>query len=166
MIRVIHLNQLKRICNAAIVAGALAGCVTHAPPFNPQVGNPEFRQWCRSALDGDNGTNKAVFRDAYRGDSKSTGAFFQMALDYQMDGIISPADEMWLTWIFKTLLYRQGDARFAEILGEHSPQTQAAVRTFLSISQIGDRFPQTSLILQSAPDIDFPLEQAYRQSGA
>lgn len=150
-----------------IISAFLIGCATSEPPFKPEVGNPQFREWCRSALSGEkNGVEQKLFKGAFNGDRASTERLFQMALEYQTAGRMRSSDEMWLAWTLETILYRQGDGIFAKVLGTQSPKVQAAVGTFLSSQKIDASFPETARMLRSAPKFDFPLEQAYRESDA
>ena len=143
------------------------GCSTFGPPFSPELGSSEFRQWCQSAVDGEKKTSKAVlFKSAYHGDKKAIEDFLKMALDTQMAAKMNSADEMWLSWILQTLLYRQGDARFSGLLETRSTEEVAAVKLFLTYPELKASFPKTWSVLERAPAIDFPLENAYRQSDA
>jgi len=145
----------------------LVGCSTFGPPFSPELGSPEFRQWCQSAVNGEKKTSMAVlFKSAYHGDRKAIEDFLKMALDTQMSAKMNPADEMCLSWILQTLLYRQGDARFSSLLETRSSEEIAAVKLFLTYPELKASFPKTWSVLKRAPEIDFPLEKAYRQSDA
>ena len=151
------------LAKSVISVFLVAGCATLTVPFKPEVGNPEFREWCRSALSGEkHGIDQALFKEAFNGDRTATERLFQMALDYEMASKMRPEDEMWLTLTIETILYRQGDAKFAALLGAQSGQVQAAVGTFL-LQRIDASSPKTATILRSAPKIDFPLEKAYRK---
>lgn len=63
--------------------------------------------------------------------------------------------------IFQRVLAANGDARFARALARQRPEVRSAVRNFLWISPSG-KFPRTRKLLREAPEIDWPMAQAYR----
>jgi len=136
------------------------GCASQ-PPFEPQLGIPEFRAWCRVALSNPTSADHKQFASAYNGDTAALRAFFQKAYDFEMSTSLRSSEEEFLDWTMETLLHRLGDNRFSDALMAEVPRTRSAVRHFLKPSS---RFPKTEAILNAAPAIDFPLEKAYRRS--
>jgi hypothetical protein len=63
--------------------------------------------------------------------------------------------------IFQRVLAANGDARFARALARQRPEIRSAVREFLWIAPSGN-FPRTKKLLQEAPEIDWPMDEAIR----
>jgi hypothetical protein len=64
--------------------------------------------------------------------------------------------------VFQEVLPAVGDERFSSALEKQRPEIRSAVAHFLSgFSKIRD-FPRTRKLLREAPQIDWPLDQAYR----
>jgi hypothetical protein len=65
-----------------------------------------------------------------------------------------------------SLAERLGDDEFSKRLARESPKRINAVAYFMVGSLNPSEFPRSTEILQSAPDVDWPLEQAIRQDRA
>ena len=64
--------------------------------------------------------------------------------------------------VFQEVLPAVGDEKFCRALERQRPEIRSAVAHFLSgFSKIWD-FPRTRKLLRAAPQIDWPLDQAYR----
>ena len=64
--------------------------------------------------------------------------------------------------VFQEVLPAVGDKKFSHALGKQRPEIRSAVAHFLSgFFKIRD-FPRTRKLLKEAPQIDWPLDQAYR----
>ncbi|MEY2507703.1 MAG: hypothetical protein QOH01_2032 [Verrucomicrobiota bacterium] len=64
--------------------------------------------------------------------------------------------------VFQGVLPGVGDKKFSSALEKQRPEIRSAVAHFLSgFSKIRD-FPRTRKLLREAPQIDWPLDQAYR----
>lgn len=153
-----------RISLFLISAVCYGGCALHNAPFNPEVGPPEFRVWCRQALQSEGSTNQKLFEAAYNGDDRAIESYFRQALDLQLSNQMQPADEEFITWVLTTLLYRTGDHQFASLLARQSLKTKSAVAKFFPIERVLSSHPKTGALLRTAPPIDFPLERAHRRS--
>jgi hypothetical protein len=147
-----------------VLSISLTGCVSSGPPFEPIVGVPEFRAWCRTALTqpGER-ADHAQFRAAYRGDALAVSKYFREAYALEMSSQMASAQEEFLQWTLETLAYRLGDTRFAELLRQELPAVQSAVTHFIQPNRLQGRFVQTQSVVDTAPKIDFPLEKAYGQ---
>lgn len=62
--------------------------------------------------------------------------------------------------IFDDVLHKIGDARFAAALARQRPEVRSATRWFLSAGS--RKYPKTAKLLREAPEIDWPLDEAYR----
>jgi phytoene dehydrogenase-like protein len=146
---------------------SLAGCVSSGPPFTPAVGVPEFRAWGHAALAQDGGpADHAQFRAAYAGDAAAVSKYFREAHALEMSPAMAAAQEEFLQWTLETLAYRLGDERFAQLLGREPPAVRSAVTHFLQPSRLQGSFLQTQSVLDAAPKMKFPLEEAYRRDRA
>ncbi len=64
--------------------------------------------------------------------------------------------------VFQGVLPAMGDQKFSSVLERQRPEIRSAVAHFLSsFSKIRD-FPRTRKLLRAAPQIDWPLDKAYR----
>jgi hypothetical protein len=144
---------------------ALASCASNNPPFQPTVGVPEFRAWCRSALSHPNEHDYyRQFYAAYHGDLDALRAYFAEAHQQMMSRLIDPAGEEFLSWKLETLLIRLGDERFSSVLFSERPSVQSAVAGSMSSAFPWSTFPRTHAILRRSPNIDFPLYQTRRKN--
>jgi len=153
-----------RIALSLIVGWFLSGCSTNNAPFNPKIGDPAYTDWVHHALNNPNESPAyRKFFDAYHGDRAALIAYFQDALEMCETPLINAEGGEGLSYDLQTLLIHLGDKRFSDTLKSCPARTQSATGDFLS-RDILQRYPKTKFILKQAPDIDFPLDRAYRSS--
>ena len=66
-----------------------------------------------------------------------------------------------MSLIFQHVLASNGDRRFSRALDRQRPEIRSAVKSFLVIPSSLGKFPRTSKLLREAPEIDWPMDQAY-----
>jgi len=143
---------------------AFAGCASYQPPFHPCIGVPEFQQWCRLALRHPNDNQYyRQFYLAYHGDPAALHAYFIDALKQSETPYIDCEASEGLWWTLETLLARRGDERFATALTHEKSRVQSAVVNFFD-ERFLPQYPKTRKVIETAPNIDFPLNQAQRRN--
>ena len=153
-----------RMTLSLIAVGWLSSCSTNNAPFNPKIGDPAYTDWVHNALN--HPEENSVYRqffDAYHGDRAALIVYFQDALKMCETPLINAEGGEGLSYDLQTLLSHLGDKRFSTTLKLCPARTQSATGHFLSRDFLKN-YQKTKLILDLAPHIDFPLDQAYRSS--
>jgi len=135
----------------------MAGCSS-----SKFYGPSEVQDWMRVAL-----ANPAKspaherFSRAFKGDRNALNEYFEQALALAESREINVEAGEALSWDLQTILAKIGDTRFSRVLSEKGARVQSAVR--LAFGRLSDekKYPKTFAILSKAPQIDFPLIQAY-----
>ena len=103
------------------------------------------------------------FYNAYHGDKRAIEQYFRDALKMCDAPLIDAEGGEGLCWTLETLLCRYGDSAFARLLSRQDPRTIRAVGHFIDSRFLKD-YQKTKAIIDASPKIDFPLDQAYRNS--
>ena len=142
----------------------LIGCVS-GPPFNPAVGNSTFQSYVKDSLTGKrSGERNINLRKALRGDSSGIRYFFAESYLRSMSSYPDPAEDVALGWLLQTILLKNGDGVFSQLLAKKPPDVQASVFLFLIEQYIPNDYLHTRGLLRSSPQILFPLEKAYEMT--
>lgn len=153
-----------RLLLSTILGGTmlLIGC-TSGPPFNPVVGNSAFQSYVRDSLTGRRSDEGNVnLRRALRGDPSGTQYFFAESYQRAVSSYPDPAEDVALGWLLQTVLLKNGDLAFAELLAKEPPDVQSAVFYFLIDQLIPKDYVHTRALFRASPQIVFPLEKAYQ----
>ena len=138
---------------------ALAGCFTQ----QELIGPPESQAWMRQALNDPNSNEPSKrFSLAYHGDPTALHTYFMTALKHAESPEINVEAGEALSFELPTILYHVGDSRFAAVLAREPTRIQSAVACFLEVSP---NHPMTKKLIDTAPEIDFPILKTYRGDG-
>jgi len=160
-------NKIMRLIFPAItsVSLLLTGCAS-GPPFNPAIGNATFQSYVQDSLSGKrSGERNINLRKALRGNPSSLRYFFSEAHQWCMSENVNCAEEVAFGWLLQTLLVKNGDLIFYELLAKEPLEVQGAVFHFLMDDQIPKDFYQTRKLKQFIPSLKFPLDAAYGRLG-
>jgi hypothetical protein len=105
-----------------------------------------------------------ALEDASKGDEDAIRACFLSAYVRVNEPLMGGEDLEAMDITFAKLLKNLGDDKFSAALQTVRPEVRSSVHWFLKGNRINKSdYPKTFASFASAPNIDWPLDQAYRQ---
>jgi hypothetical protein len=140
-----------------VVLGTLCSC---SSPSKIQTGSPGSYT---EKLDAWRCSSRAL-EEASKGDEDAIRACFLSAYVRVNEPLMGGEDLEAMDMTFAKLLKNLGDDKFSEALQTVRPEVRSSVHWFFKGNRINKTdYPKTFATFASAPNIDWPLDQAYRQ---